>query len=570
MDNSDVSGVLYEIADYLELQGVAFKPQAYRKAARNIEMLPGDINQYQKEGRLGEIQGVGKAIADKIKELLETGHLEYLEKLRTQIPQGVIDLLSIPEIGPKTAMLLHRELGIDDIDGLKKAIFEHRLSSLKGFGVKTEERILQGIRVFESRGGRILLGEAFHTANRIMNYLRSKHSDATISVAGSLRRMRETIGDIDILAATSKPEEIMDSFVSHESVEDILARGDTKSSVRLGNGIQVDIRAVPESSFGAALQYFTGSKEHNVELRKLAISKEMKISEYGLFDRVTDDLIAGSNEEEVYDRLGLQYIPPELRENRGEIEVAMKRELPALIEYGDLRGDFHCHTEWSDASGTIEEVWRKASELGYEYVGIADHSKSLRIANGLSEERLMNQIDKIHDLREKGESPYLLAGSEVDVLEDGKLDYPKNFLEKLDFAVMSIHSKFNLDERSMTDRIVTAMSNEKVKVFAHPTGRIIGQRLPYTFDLEKMIEAAVDNGVALEINSFPERLDLNDTNVRRVIGAGAKIAIDSDAHDPSQLAYTRFGVATARRGWAKKLDVINTLPFGTLSKMWGI
>ena len=570
MDNSDVSKALYEIADYLELQGVAFKPQAYRKAARNIEMLPGEIADLLNEDRLGEIPGVGKAIADKITELMKTGHLEYLEELRAKIPKGVIDLLSIPEIGPKTAMVLYRQLGIEDVDSLKKAIFEHRLSGLKGFGVKTEERILRGIRVFESRGGRIMLGNAFHSANKLIDYLRSKHADATVSVAGSLRRMRETIGDIDILVATSKPGEIMESFVSYDSVEDILAQGDTKSSVRLINGIQVDLRAVPESSYGAALQYFTGSKEHNVELRKLAISKEMKISEYGLFDRVSDELVAGADEAEVYDCLGLQYIPPELRENRGEIEVAMKRELPMLIEYDDLLGDLHCHTEWSDASGTIEEILRKASEHGYEYVGITDHSKSLRIARGLSEERLRKQIDVIHSLREETGGPFLLAGSEVDVLEDGKLDYPNEILEQLDYAIMSIHSKFNLDERSMTERIVTAMSNDAVKIFAHPTGRIIGQRLPYTFDLEKVIESAIDQDVALEINSFPERLDLNDTNVRRAVDAGAKIAIGSDAHDPSQLAYTRFGIATARRGWAKKSDVMNTLPLDTLKKMWGI
>jgi len=570
VENSEVARVLYEIADFLELQGIAFKPQAYRKAARNVEQLDGDIMEYCAQGRLNEVPGVGKAIAEKIGELVNTGRLRYLEKLRAEIPSGVLELLQIPEIGPKTAMILHKELGIIGIRDLKDAIFNHRLSGLKGFGTKTEERILQGIRVFESKAGRILLSEAFIAASTIISYLQEQHKDVWVSAAGSLRRMRETIGDIDILVASSLSQEIMDTFVSFESVADILAKGDTKSSVRLSNGIQVDLRIVPEESYGAALQYFTGSKEHNVALRKLAISKGMKISEYGLFNRETNDRIAGGDEADVYRSLDLEYIPPELRENRGEIEAARKDSLPKLVEYDELKGDLHCHTEWSDGLGTIKEIWAKASSLRYDYVGIADHSQLLRIANGLSEARLLEQNREIGKLRESLGPPWIFSGSEVDVLQDGKLDYPKKALERLDFAIMSIHTRFKMGEKEMTERIVSAMSNEKVKMFAHPTGRIIGQRPSYTFDFERVVDAAIQNGIALEINAFPERLDLNDLNVKRAIDLGAKIVINSDAHAPVQLNYVRFGIAVARRGWAEGKDITNTKPFELLRKEWGL
>lgn len=566
MENIDVAGILYEIADYLELKGVAFKPQAYQKAAKNVEQLNGRIDTYYREKKLDEIPGVGKAIAEKIGELISTGELRYIEQLRSEIPQGVLDLLKIPEIGPKTASILYSELGIDSIDALKTAIFNHSLSGLKGFGIKTEERILQGIRIFESKAGRILLNEAFSAASSMVAHLEKSHTDARICIAGSLRRMRATVGDIDILVGTAEPESVMRSFVSFESVKEILAKGDTKTSLRLSNGIQVDLRAIPEESYGAALQYFTGSKEHNVELRRLAISKELKISEYGLFDRNSSEKIAGSNEIDVYRALGLQFIPPELRENRGEIAAAAKNNLPEIVEYDALKGDLHCHTEWSDASGTIGDIWSKASNLGYEYVGITDHSQSLRIASGLSESRLLEQVREIGRLRESLGPPYLLAGSEVDILADGRLDYPDDVLEKLDFAIMSIHSKFKMDEKEMTERIISAMSNEKVRIFAHPTGRIIGQRTPYVFDFEKVIDAAIQNDIAMEINSFPERLDLNDINVRRAIELGAKICINSDAHAPVQLEFARFGIATARRGWAKSSDIFNALRFDDLKK----
>jgi len=570
LDNSDVARVLYEIADYLELQGVSFKPQAYRRAAASIEGLEGDIAEYHRSGRLREIPGVGEAIAEKIGELMDTGKLGYLEKLRAEIPHELLGLLEIPEVGPKTAMVLYKELGIRNVDDLKQAIFNHRLQGIKGFGPKTEEKLLQGIRIVESRAGRSLLGTAYKAADEVFKYLQKSVQGARLSIAGSLRRMKETIGDIDILAASDDPTTVMDSFVSFQGAQEVLEKGDTKSSIRLKTGIQVDLRVVPRTSFGAALQYFTGSKEHNVELRKLAISKGMKISEYGLFERETNRQIGGEDEEEIYHMLGMQYPPPELREARGEIEAALKNALPDLVGYDELRGDLHCHTEWSDAYGSIEELQRKASEMNYEYVSVSDHSKSLRIARGLSEERLLEQIEEINRIRERNDRPWVFASSEVDILESGKLDYPKKIIEQLDYAVISVHSKFKMDEKQMTERIVTAMSNEKVKILAHPTGRMIGQREPYTFDFEKVIDAAKQNGIAMEINSFPERLDLNDINVRRVIDQGIRIAVNSDAHSPDQMEYTRFGIATARRGWAERSDVINAMPLDKLRKEWDL
>ncbi|MDH4123720.1 MAG: DNA polymerase/3'-5' exonuclease PolX [Thermoplasmata archaeon] len=570
MENSEVARVFYEIADYLELQGVPFKPKAYRRAAANIEGLDGSIEDFLKKGELNEIPGIGEAIAEKIRELIETGKLEYLDKLRAELPKGLLDLLEIPEVGPKTAMILYKELGIKSVDDLKAAIFDHKLQGIKGFGPKTEEKILQGIRIVESRAGRSLLNDAYQTAAQVLSYLQEKHPGQMMSIAGSLRRMKETIGDIDILVASEEPGKIMDSFVSIKGADEIIAKGDTKSSIRLKNGIQVDIRVVSRESYGAALQYFTGSKEHNVELRKLAISKGMKISEYGLFERKTEKKLTGDDEKEIYRMLDLQFIPPELREARGEMDAAANYRLPELVAYDDLKGDLHCHSEWSDASGTIEDLRDKAEELNYEYVAVTDHSQSLKIAAGLSEERLADQVKNIRTLREQQERPWVFAGSEVDILKDGRLDYPKDVLRELDFAVISVHSRFKMDEKEMTKRIVTAMSNEKAKILAHPTGRIIGQRTSYEFDFEKVAEAAKSNGIAFEINSFPERLDLNDINVRKAIDYGSTIAINSDAHDPSQLEYTRFGIATARRGWARRSDILNALPLDELMKRFGL
>lgn len=570
MENNEVAKVLYEIADYLELQGVSFKPQAYRRAASMIESLDRNIDEYHRTNNLRDIPGIGQAIADKVSELISTGKLGYLDKLKAETPPGILELLSIPDIGPKKAMVLFKELGIQSIEDLKSAIFDHKLQGLKGFGAKTEDRILQGIRVVESRGGRSFLAEAYKAAEELIVQLKEKHPDVRMSMAGSLRRMKETIGDIDILAASVASNGLMDAFVSLDGVESVLAKGETKSSVRLSRGMQVDLRVVPPNSWGAALQYFTGSKEHNVELRKLAISKGMKVSEYGLFDRDTGQEIAAADEEEVYGKLGLQFIPPELRECRGEMEAASRNALPELLGYDDLRGDLHCHTEWSDASGTIEEVWQKAKSLGYEYLAVTDHSQSLKVANGLSEGRLLEQIREVKMLRDRLGPPWLLSGSEVDILGDGTLDYPRKVLDELDFAVMSVHSKFKMDEKAMTERILSGLSDDKVKVFAHPTGRLIGQRASYTFDFEKVALAAKDSGIALEINSFPERLDLNDLNVKRAIEIGARISIDSDAHSPDQMELVKYGIATARRGWAKRTDVINAMSLADLKKEWDI
>ncbi len=383
MDNGDVAAVLYEIADLLELQGVAFKPQAYRRAARNIEELDEDISKVVADGRLADIPGVGDAMTKKIHELVTTGRLPYLETLRSELPPGLMELLRIPDVGPKTAMLLFKELGISSVEQLKDAVLNHRLHGVKGFGEKTEERILQGIRTVEAKGGRVLLGEALPVAEAYVAYLKKAQDIDRIGVAGSLRRGKETIGDIDILVGGDRPSEVMDAFVSYPEVHEVLMRGPTKSSVILERGLQVDLRAVEAKSYGAALQYFTGSKEHNVSLRRIAAEKGFKLNEYGLFERDSGKLVAGGTEEEVYGALGLGYIPPELREDQGEIAAATEGTLPTLVTPEDIRGDFHVHTNWSDGSDTIDDMVSAAVRRGYDYLAITDHSQSLRIANGL-------------------------------------------------------------------------------------------------------------------------------------------------------------------------------------------
>lgn len=570
MDKYQVAAVLYEIADLLDLQGVAFKPVAYRRAARNIEVLEDDFEKIVAEGRLKDIPGVGNAMTKKIEELVTTGELGYLKQLRSEIPAGLVDLLRVPDVGPKTAMILYKELGISSIDQLKDAVLNHRLHGIKGFGEKTEEKILQGIKTLESKGGRTLLGDALPIARAYVEYLKGKQALDRISIAGSLRRGKETVGDIDILVGDDEPARIMEAFVSYPEVEEVLMKGPTKSSVRLRGGLQVDIRAVNTSSYGAALQYFTGSKEHNVAMRGIGVDMGLKLNEYGLFMRDSGKMVAGATEEEVYKVLGFPYIEPELREMTGEIEAARAGKLPKLVEQDDVRGDLHLHTNWSDGRDAISDVVAAAISRGYEFVAVTDHSQSLKITNGLTPERLTKQIGAVRMAEgEAGGKISILAGSEVDIKPDGSLDYPVSLLKDLDIVIGSVHSRFKMDKKDMTERIIKAIGSGMIDILGHPSGRIIGQRKPYEFDLEAVLDSARDSKVSMEINSFPDRLDLSDRDCKLAKQSGVKVAVGTDSHSIEHMWYIELGVITARRGWLEKGDVINTLSRRDLTKWLG-
>ncbi len=567
MKNEEVANLLYEIADILEIQDVKFKPQAYRKAAQNIESLGVDIEEVHKKNELQDIPGIGKAIAKKIGEFLDTGKLKYLEDLKKEVPEGLITMLDIPGLGPKKVSLLYNELGISSVEDLKSACEAHRLEGIKGLGAKTEENMLRGIELLESSKGRYLLNQALSDGIALQSHLRALKSVKDITLAGSLRRMKETVGDIDILVTSKKAEDVMNRFVGYEDVAEVVMKGDTKSSIRLKDGMQVDIRVVPKESFGAALQYFTGSKEHNVKLRKLAISKGLKINEYGVFKKGTQEMIAGSDEKKVYKALGLEYVPPELREDRGEVELALKGKIPKLLDLKDIKGDLHVHSEWSDGIASIEELIEASKKLGYTYIAICDHSESLKIAGGLTKDKLLKQVKEIRRINKTIEDFHVFSSLECNIKPDGSLDIKPEIIKEMDFITGAIHSSFNMNEKDMTKRIIKAMENKKVKIFAHPTGRLLQKREAYKVNLDEIIDSAKENDVFLEINAFPDRLDLNDTNIKYAKDNGVKFVISTDAHNISHLLYMQFGVSTARRGWLEKKDVINTMPKNKLEKL---
>jgi DNA polymerase (family 10) len=567
MKNKDVAVLLYEIADILEIQDVKFKPQAYRRAAQNIESAGEDIENIHQNGKLKDIPGIGEAIANKIEEFLDTGELQYLDKLKSEVPEGLLAMLEIPGLGPKKVALLHKELGLSTIEELKSACENHKLEGIKGLGTKTEENILRGIQLLKSGEGRFLLNIAQEHGEELKAHLKTLKSVKKIELAGSLRRRKETIGDIDILVSSIKAEEVMNHFVSYDAVAEVVMKGNTKSSIRLGDDMQVDLRVVPKESFGAALQYFTGSKEHNVKLRKLAISKKLKINEYGVFKKDTEEKIAGDDEKKVYKALGLDYIPPELREDNGEIELAQKMKFPKLIELKDIKGDLHVHSEYSDGIASIRELVEAAKWLDYSYIAICDHSESLKIAGGLSKKELKRQVQEIQKLNNEIENFHVLCGLECNINSDGSLDIQPGLEKELDFITGAIHTSFNMKEKEMTKRIITAMENEKMKVFAHPTGRLIQRREAYSVNIEELIDSAKENEVFLEINSFPDRLDLNDTNIRFARARGVMFSIGTDTHNIGHLGFMRYGVSTARRGWLEKKDVINTMSTSKLKKL---
>lgn len=567
ISNAQIAKVFYRIAELLDIKGEnPFKVRAYEKAALVVESLSEPIEKVYREGRLTDIPGIGKSIAEKIGELIETGKLTYLEELEQSIPAGVVELLKVPEVGPKTAWLVYNELGIKSIDELEKAAREGRLRTLPGLGPKTEENIIKGIERLRRFGERVPIGIALPFARQIVEWLKERAPIDRIEPAGSLRRRKETIGDIDILVTSTEPLEVMDAFVSLPIVQEVLAKGETKTSVLTDMGIQMDVRVVEPDCFGAALQYFTGSKEHNIHLRRIAQDMGLKISEYGVFRG--EERIAGKTEEEVYNALGLPYIPPELREDRGEIEAAQEGKLPNLVDIGDLRGDLHTHTKHSDGNFTIREMALAAKSMGYEYIGIADHTKGLGVAAGQDEQEILQQKEEIDKLNEEMEGIRILAGVEVNIRMDGTLDIDEEVLEQLDFVIASVHSAFKQSKEVMTERICRAMEREVVDIIGHPTGRLIGKRDAYEVDTEILLDEAVRTKTILEINAFPDRLDLPDILCRAGKAKGVKFAINTDAHSIDQLNLIEFGVANARRGWLEKEDIVNCLPLDELLKIF--
>jgi len=568
MKNQLVANILYQIADLLDLKGENFfKTRAYRMAAQTIEVLEEDIETLIKEERLLEIPGIGEGLAKKIKEIVETGRLEYFERLKKEIPAGLINLLNIPGLGPKKVSAIYKNLGITNLKELNKAAEEGKLRNLDGFGEITELNIIRGIQLLEKTSGRALLNVAFIDGFNYLNYLKKCKDIEKINVAGSLRRMKETIGDIDILASSNSPDKVMEFFVKYSEVQQILAKGITKSSVLLKDNIQVDLRVVEPKSYGAALQYFTGSKEHNVTLRSFAIKKGYKLNEYGLFKKDTDKFIAGRKEEEIYEKIGFPYIEPELRENRGEFDAAINNTLPKLVNYDEISGDFHIHSLWSDGNDSIENLAIYAKKMRYSFIGITDHSQSLRIANGLSEERVNKKIQEISKLNKKFSNFKILCGTECDIKTDGTLDYNNKILKKFDFVYIGIHSGFKMDKNKMTERIIKGMYNDNVNFLAHPTGRLIGKRDPYEVDIEKIIDAAKETDTLLEINAFPDRLDLDDFHSKLAKEKKIKFVLGTDSHSINHLSIMRFGIATARRGWLEKKDILNTYSLKEIEKM---
>ena len=565
MRNLEIAKLFNEIADLLEIKDEnVFKIRAYRRAAMNLESLSEEIESVAERGGLTEIAGVGKDLAAKIEEALRTGRLEYLEGLRREIPRGVVELMAIPGVGPKTAKLLFEKLHVDSVEKLEALAREGRLLRLPGIKEKTVENILKGIKTVKKGWERMLLGRALPLAQEIVRALERLSSVKQISMAGSLRRMRETVKDFDLLVTSTKPAKVMEVFTALPQVGEVLLRGDTKAMIRHREGVQVDLRVVEPKSFGAALLYFTGSKAHNIRLREMASRKGLKVSEYGVFKESTGRRIAGATEEEVYEAIGLPYIPPELREDAGEIEAALEGRLPDLLTLDDLRGDLHAHTNWSDGHHDLEALVDAAHRKGYEYIIVSDHSRSSTVASGLTEEKLLEQIGKIRALNEKYRNFRILAGSECDILADGGMDFPDRVLAQLDIVLCAVHSRFKQARAEMTARIVKALSNPYVNILAHPTGRLIGERDPYNVDLEAVFAAAKKHGKAVEINSQPSRLDLNDHHARRAKELGVMLSIDTDTHFLDNLENMTLGVATARRAWIGKADVINAMPLKKL------
>jgi DNA polymerase (family 10) len=565
MKNFEIARQFDLMADLLEIKGEnPFRIRAYRRAAQNLESLTEDVEILVGENRLDEVAGIGKDLAAKIAEYVQTGRMKSVEEEKKGIPAGVVELMNVPGVGPKTAKLLYEKAGVHDVSKLEELAKSGRLKGLPGIQAKTEANILKGIAVVRQGQARMLLGRALPLAEELAHALERVKEVRQLSLAGSIRRRKETVGDIDILATSTKPEKVMDAFVRLPQVADVLERGGTKASVRHREGIQVDLRVVEPETFGAALVYFTGSKQHNIHIREMAQKKGLKISEYGVFKESTGRRVAGKTEEEVYAAVGLPWIPPELREDAGEIEAALNRRLPELVEENDIRGDLHDHTQASDGHHSIEALVEKARERGYQYIVVSDHSRSATIARGLSIEALRAHVKRIRAAQARFRDITILAGSECDILADGAMDYPDVVLAELDIVLAAVHARFKQPRVEMTRRICRALENPYVNILAHPTGRLIGERDPYDVDLEAVFRTAKARGKAVEINCLPQRLDLNDVHARRAAELGVLIAINTDTHFLDNLEYVSLGVATARRAWIGPAQVINAWPLKKL------
>ena len=569
MKNTLVAELLRNIARLLEIKGeLIFKIRAYEKAALVIENLEEDIGEVWKKGRLDDIPGVGEALTEKISEFLKTGKLDYYEKLKKEVPVEVEELGRVEGLGPKTILKLYKKYKIKNLRELEAAAKQGKIQKIAGLGPVVEKNILKSIAFAKTAGKRFLLGHALDIAEEIKSKLKKLKEVDKIEIAGSLRRMKEPIGDIDILITSKKPAKVIHEFASLPDVETILAKGSTKASVRLKEGLQADLRVVDEKIYGAALLYFTGNKQHNILLRKIAIKKGMKLSEYGVFNSRTNRLLAGKTEEECYKKLGLRYIEPEIREDEGEIEAASKSKLPELIGYNELKGDLQMHTKWSDGNNTILEMALAAKKLGHEYICITDHvGKTFKIANSLDEKRVKKQGKEIEKANKSLKSIAILQGAEVNIMDDGALDMKDSVLRELDIVLASIHSGFKNPKEKLTKRIIMAMENEHVDIIAHPTGRLISQRPAYETDFGRILEKAKETKTVLEINAYPERMDLNDLNARAALKSGIKLSIGTDSHDINQLRNYRLGIAIARRAWAGKQDIINTYSLKDMLKL---
>ncbi len=568
--NLEIARIFGQIGDLLEIkQESTFRVNAYRKAARALESLSESVQAIAARGDLRRIGGIGASLAEKIEEYLRTGTIAYYEELKVTLPPGLPDLMTIPEVGPKTALLLYQRLGITDVDALEQACRAGKVRELPRMGAKTEQNILQGIERRRRQNVRQPLGAVLPHAQAVVEALQRVPGVEVLSPAGSIRRMRDTIADIDIVVATRNAEAVMEVFVGLPQVGQVLSQGGTRSSVILRQpSVQCDVRAVEPESYGAALQYFTGSKDHNVQLREMGVRRGLRINEYGVFRVESERKIAGRTEEEVYRALKLQWIPPEIREAQGEIDLARRNALPALVAARDIRGDLHMHTTWSDGDDTAETMARAAKAQGYAYICITDHSPSLRFAGGVSVEDLRAHARAVPQLSERV-GIRVLIGTEVDILPDGSLDYPDDVLRTLDVVIGSVHSRFRMSQEDMTRRVITAMENPHLDILGHPTGRLLGQRPPYDLDIEAVAEAARKTETVLEINASPERLDLRDTHARLARDRGVLLAVGTDAHRKEHLRNMEYGIGTARRGWVEAPQVINAWPLDRLLEFLG-
>ena len=568
MENIEIARIFEDVADLLEMLGASvFRIRAYRAAARTAETLGTPAESLLKKDRnaLEALPGIGKDLAGKLREIIETGELTLLKELAVQIPESVIQMIRIPGLGPKRAKQIYDQLGIATLAGLEQAAREGRLRTLRGWKDTMEAKVLQGIADLKAWRGRFRLVEADAAIRPLLERLEATQELTHLQVAGSYRRRRETVGDVDLLVTATAAEPVMERFLSAPEVKQVLAHGDTKSSIVLRQGLQVDLRVVGEESLGAALHYFTGSKAHNIAVRTLGVKRGVKINEYGIFRG--SRRIAGRHEADVFQAVGLPWIPPELREDRGEIAAAFDGQLPTLVERGDIRGDLQMHTTYTDGRDSLADMVKACGDRGYSYIAITDHTKAVRVAGGLSREEFQTQFREIDEIRKTGAGPAVLKSAEVDILDAGQLDLDEETLAELDLVVVSVHSKFNMTKADMTQRVVHALRHPRVHVFAHPTGRLLGRREPYPLDMEEVVLVAHDYGVLLEVNAQPDRLDLNDIYCQMARDAGVKLVISTDAHRIAELDNMRHGVDQARRGWCEPADIANTRSLDAFLKL---